>query len=105
MFVFEAEQIAPNALAYTAKKITKGSIKEMKGEVRTLRVKDFDYAALVRFAEAGARYELDPPVVVVQSVGKGMHGGAIMNPALKKSRRARKSHAERRAQIVGRSKK
>lgn len=101
---FRCRQITPNSLYYVAEKIGKTEVVRMEGVVRTKKVRDFNYTDLSAFAERAALYELVPPVEVKKEHGKGMHGG-VCTGRLRESRRNRKSHAARRAQIVDREMK
>jgi len=100
---FVCYQITPNSLYYRATKTSKTETKKIEGYVRTRRERYFDMEALEKFAEDAAYAALNPQAGEKRSDGwKGKHGGVIRGKP-DCNRKNRKTHSERRAQIVSRS--
>ena len=113
VFQFYAKQITPNSLRYSANKIIKVKDKDTgeviptvvstEGVIRTTKVRYFNFLELHTFAERCAKHTLFPDEGPKKEIGKGMHQGSCFG-SIRKSRAKRKTHAERRAAIVARSK-
>jgi hypothetical protein len=100
---FTCRQTSPNSAYYKGTKTSKtGEDKIIEGEVRTLRVTDFSFTQVKRFAEDGAYMALNPQSgeKKFSDVWKGTHNGNLRG---KFDRGNRKSHSERRSQIAGRA--
>jgi len=96
---FKCEEFTGNSVHYKAS-IGK---KDLEGIVRFPRKSDYSFDNAERFARISADAILNPTVVKVDTSYKGMHGGMIRAESLRKSRKSRKSHSERKAGIVGKA--
>ena len=101
---FNCYQTSPTSIHYKGSKTFKdGTTKVSEGDVRVTKRRYFDYDSLAKFAENAAYTDLNPVSdTPINNTWKGKHMGHIRGNA-KCDRSTRKTHSERRAQIVARS--